>query len=355
VAISADSGITLDELRLAARNHAMPLEALRWPITPVGLHYLLVHYDVPLVDPTAWRLEIGGAVERPYALDLDALRARTRVEVALTMECAGNGRALLEPRPLSQPWLTEAVGTAVWAGASLSSLLEEAGPAADAVDVVFAALDRGVEGGEEQRYERSLTLAEALESGAVVAYEMNGSPLPPQHGFPVRLVVPGWYGMTNVKWLTAITVATEPYAGYQVASAYRFRQHEEDEGRPVTRMRPRSLMVPPGLPDFYSRSRIVDAGAVRLEGRAWSGRAPIAHVEVSTDGGETWADAELTRELDDPWAWCGWTADWDAVPGEHVLRCRATDELGDTQPLEPEWNLGGYENNAAQRVPVLVR
>jgi DMSO/TMAO reductase YedYZ molybdopterin-dependent catalytic subunit len=223
------------------------------------------------------------------------------------------------------------------------------------VDVVFAGLDHGVEGEVEQRYERSLTLAEALESHAVLAYEMNGVPLPPQHGFPLRLVVPGWYGMTNVKWLTAITVATEPFAGYQVASGYRFRQTEAEEGRPVTRMRPRSLMVPPGMPEFATRERILDAGRVLLEGRAWSGRAPIARVEVSVDGGSTWADAELTRDLDGPWAWCGWTFAWNAAAGSHVLCCRATDEAGDAQPLEPEWNLGGYENNAVQRVPVVVR
>jgi DMSO/TMAO reductase YedYZ molybdopterin-dependent catalytic subunit len=355
VPVSSDPGITQEELRLAARNHAMPLEALRWPITPVGLHYVLVHYDVPRVDPAAWRLEIAGAVDRPVTLGLDELRALPRIEVAATMECAGNGRALLDPRPLSQPWLTEAVGTAVWAGASLASLLGDARPARDAVEVVFAALDQGIEGGEEQRYERSLTLDEALEAGAVVAYEMNGGPLPPQHGFPVRLVVPGWYGMTNVKWLTGISVVTEPFEGYQVASAYRLRQSEDEEGRPVTRMRPRSLMVPPGVPDFYTRSRSVDSGPVLLEGRAWSGRAPITRVEVSTDGGETWADAELTREIDGLWAWCGWSSPWNAEPGEHVLCCRATDKAGDQQPLEPEWNLGGYENNAVQRVPVLVR
>ena len=132
-------GISLDELRLAARNHAMPLEALRWPITPVGLHYLLIHYDVPLVDPASWRLELGGAVERPLALTLEELRARPPVELAVTMECAGNGRALLEPRPISQPWLTEAIGTGLWRGVELAPLLEEAAPGAGAVDVVFSA------------------------------------------------------------------------------------------------------------------------------------------------------------------------------------------------------------------------
>lgn len=356
MAVSTESGITLDELRLAARNHAMPLEALRWPITPVGLHYLLIHYDVPVVDAGAWRLELGGAVERPIALTLDVLRARPAVEVAATMECAGNGRALLEPRPVSQPWLTEAVGTAVWRGVELAPLLEEASPSGDAVDVVFTGLDRGVEGGVEQRYERSLPLSEALEAGCVLAYAMNGGPLPPQHGFPLRLVVPGWYGMTNVKWLSRVTVTTEPFAGYQVTSGYRFKRSEDEDGRPVTRMRPRSLMVPPGMPDFATRSRIVDRGPVRLEGRAWSGRAAIVRVEASVDGGSTWADAELSRELDGPWAWCGWSFLWEAAsPGEHELCCRATDETGETQPLEPEWNLGGYENNAVQRVPVLVR
>ena len=353
--VSTDPGITLDELRLAARNHAMPLEALRWPITPVGLHYLLVHYDVPLVDPAAWRLEVGGAVERPLTFTLDDLRARPRVELTATMECAGNGRSLLEPRPISQPWLTEAVGTARWTGVVLAEVLEEAAPEARAVDVVFAGLDRGIEGEVEQRYERSLPLAEALESGAVLAYEMNGAPLPPQHGFPLRLVVPGWYGMTNVKWLAAITVTTEPFTGYQVESGYRIRQTEEEEGRPVTRMRPRSLMVPPGIPDFATRDRVVDAGPVPLEGRAWSGRAPVERVEVSVDGGATWADAVLEDEPAGPWAWRGWTFGWDAEPGEHVLCCRATDGTGDVQPLEPEWNLGGYENNAVQRVPVTVR
>jgi DMSO/TMAO reductase YedYZ molybdopterin-dependent catalytic subunit len=356
MSVSADSGISLDELRLAARNHAMPLEALRWSITPVGLHYLLIHYDVPLVDPAAFTLEVGGAVRNSLALTLDDLRSRPAVELEATMECAGNGRALLEPRPVSQPWLIEAVGTARWRGVALAALLEEAAPGPSAVDVVFAGLDRGVEGGIEQRYERSLALAEALEVGAVLAYEMNGGPIPPQHGFPLRLIVPGWYGMTNVKWLTAISLVEEPYQGYQVASAYRFRQTEDEEGRPVTRMRPRSLMVPPGIPDFFTRERVVERGGARLEGRAWSGRAPITRVEVSDDAGETWADAELVRDLDGPWAWCGWSFGWEPRgTGTFTLCCRAMDETGETQPLEPEWNLGGYENNAVQRVPVVVR
>jgi DMSO/TMAO reductase YedYZ molybdopterin-dependent catalytic subunit len=235
-------------------------------------------------------------------------------------------------------------------------LLAEAVPAGSAIDVVFAGLDRGVEGEVEQRYERSLSLDEATSAGCVLAYELNGAPLPPQHGFPLRLVVPGWYGMTNVKWLSQITVVEEPFEGYQVANGYRVRQSEDEEGRPVTRMRPRSLMVPPGMPEFMTRERIVDRGEVELQGRAWSGRAPIVRVEVSVDDGGTWTDAALEPDPDHRWAWTGWTFTWDASgAGSFTLCCRATDETGETQPLEPAWNLGGYENNAVQRVPIIVR
>src|SRR5262245_60401828 len=169
----------------------MPLEALRWPITPVGLHYLLTHYDVPDVQPEMWRLAIQG--ERELELSLDELRGRPAAELTVTMECAGNGRARFDPRPVSQPWLYEAIGTARWRGTPLRPLLEEAG-IDGAVEVVFHGLDRGIEGGEPQHYARSLPLAEALRDEVLLAYDMNGAPLPPQHGFPLRLVVPGWYG-----------------------------------------------------------------------------------------------------------------------------------------------------------------
>ena len=285
----AEEGITPAELRLAARNHGLPLEALRHPITPAGLHYLLIHYDIPAVEPEAFRLELGGAVERRLSLSLEELRSRERVSLPITFECAGNGRALLAPRPLSQPWLTEAVGPAEWAGTPLRPLLDEAGVRPDAVEALFTGLDRGIEGGIPQAYERSLALADT--EGALLAYEMNGAPLPPQHGFPLRLVVPGWYGMTNVKWLARITLLREPFQGYQNAVGYRLYDADGVPGEPVTRMQPRSLMVPPGVPDFLTRERHLDPGTVTLVGRAWSGQAPIERVEVSTDGGATFAPA----------------------------------------------------------------
>jgi sulfane dehydrogenase subunit SoxC len=316
-----DAAISQDELQLAARNHGMPLEALRYPITPAGLHYLLIHYDIPDVDAEAWALSVDGRVARSLTVTLADLRERPAREVTSTMECAGNGRALLAPHVVSQPWLLEAVGNATWKGVSLRAILGEAELLDDAVEVVFTGLDRGFEKGVEQSYQRSLELDVALADDVLLAYEMNGAPLLPQHGFPLRLLVPGWYGMTNVKWLTAITVLAEPFQGYQHTAAYRYRDNEEDEGTPVTRMQPRALVVPPGIPDFNTRARTLPAGACLLQGRAWSGWAPISADE----------------------------------PGEYVLCCRAHDEAGNVQPTEPIWNVGGYSNNAPQRVPVTVQ
>lgn len=344
--------VSLEELQLAARNHGMPLEALRWDVTPLGLHYLLIHYDIPATDPEAWRLAVGGHVERELSLSLADLRAREPVTRPVTMECAGNGRARLEPHVVSQPWLLEAVGTAEWTGVPVRDLLEEAGVAGGAVEVLFTGADRGVEGGEEQYYQRSLDLEEAL-GDAFLAYAVNGEPLPPQHGFPLRLVVPGWYGMTNVKWLGRIDVLDAPFAGFQQVRGYRMRAHEDDPGTPVTRMLPRALMVPPGIPDFLTRRRFLPAGPCRLQGRAWSGWAAIAGVEVSADGGRTWAPAGVDPPPA-PGAWQSWSWDWDAQPGEHELCCRAWDAAGNAQPVTADWNVGGYANTSVQRVPVTV-
>jgi hypothetical protein len=212
-------------------------------------------------------------------------------------------------------------------------LLEEAGITEEAIDVVFAGMDRGVEGDIPQRYERALPPEELRRGEAMLAWAMNGHPLLPQHGFPVRLVVPGWYGMTAVKWLAEIIVLDQPFVGYQNVKGYRFRQDPDEEGVPVSRLAVRSLMVPPGVPEFQSRDRVVEAGRCPLEGRAWSGVGPITRVEVSADGGRTWAEATV-ETASGTFGWSRWTFDWTAEPGEHVLCCRATDSEGRTQPLE---------------------
>lgn len=347
-------GISQEELALATRNHGLPLEALRYDVTPPGLHYVLTHYDIPYADASTWTLTVDGLVRTPLALDLPALRSYPPVTRRVTMECAGNGRARLEPRPVSQPWLVEAVGTADWTGVPLRTLLAEAGVAPEAVEAVFTGADHGVERGVEQDYQRSLTVADALSAAGdvLVAYEMNGAPLPPQHGHPVRLVVPGWYGMAHVKWLRRISLTDTEFTGFQQTVAYRYRQSSDDPGEPVTRIAPRALMIPPGFPDFMSRTRVVRPGEVRLEGRAWSGRAPVTRVEVSADEGGTWFEAELAAEGDGPWSWRRWEARWTATPGRHVLTTRATDGAGTSQPETQPWNRGGFGNNLVQRVPV---
>ncbi len=346
-----DGPLTPEELQLAARNRGMPLEALRYPITPSGLHYLLVHFDIPEIDPSAWRLEVGGTVERRLSLSLDELRARPSRTMAVTMECAGNGRARLSPRPVSQPWLVEAVGTAEWTGAPLREVLAETGLSSETVELVFTGADHGVQAGVEQDYQRSLPLTEALRPEVLLAYEMNGRPLEPQHGAPVRLVVPDWYGMTNVKWLRSVAAVSEPFTGYQQADAYRYQRDETDPGEAVSRIRVRALMVPPGDPDFLTRRRFLGAGPVSVQGRAWSGGGEVVRVELGVDG--DWADAELEPPVG-PHAWRGWSREWMATPGEHVLSCRATDARGDTQPLEQPWNYQGMGNNLAQLVTVVV-
>jgi sulfane dehydrogenase subunit SoxC len=187
------------------------------------------------------------------------------------------------------------------------------------------------------------------------SYEMNGAPLPPQHGAPLRLVVPGWYGMTHVKWLREITVVAEPFRGYQNATAYRLAIDPGEPGEPVTRILPRALMTPPGFPDFMTRTRFADRGEHRIAGRAWSGWAPVTGVEISTDAGMTWYEAQLGPEPD-AYAWRAWSFVWRvSEPGTYELAARARDAAGNVQPTDPPWNRQGMANNLVQRVVVVVR
>ena len=243
----------------------MPLEALRRPITPIGMHYVLVHFDVPDIDPATFALVVDGRVRRPAALTLDALRARPAVTMAVMMECAGSGRAHLSPRPVSAPWHDEAIGCAEWTGTPLRGVLQDAGLLDDAVELLFTGGDHGIDQGVEQDYQRSLSVEEAMRDDVLLAYAMNGQPLPASHGFPLRLIVPEWYGMASVKWLRSITAIAEPFEGVQQTLLYNYRRSDEDPGTPVTRKRPRALMAPPGMPEFLSRdsprARRAHAGA----------------------------------------------------------------------------------------------
>jgi DMSO/TMAO reductase YedYZ molybdopterin-dependent catalytic subunit len=342
-----------EEVGLANRNSGILLEALRYDVTPVGMHYLLSHFDVPYAAGADWKVEVSGLVARPGTVSLDEIQAMPARTLRVTLECAGNGRAAMTPRYPSMPWICEAVGTAEWTGTPLRHLLERVGLAQSATEIAFVGADRGFDNGQEHAFGRSLKRELALGDEVLLVWAMNGQPLLPQHGFPLRLIVPGWYGMASVKWLARIEALDRPYDGYQQAVGYHYRSTPDGPRTPITHIRVKSLLVPPGIPDWYTRRRMVDAGRVTLQGRAWSGGGvPITTVEVGIDG--AWQAAEL----DPPagrFAWRGWRSVWDATPGEHELACRATDANGETQPLETRWDAGGFGNNAVHRVAVTVR
>lgn len=342
-----------EELGLASRNVGMPLEALRYGVTPVGMHYTLSHFDVPDLREDSFHLEICGQVRLPLALSMRELKDMETRTVRVTLECAGNGRAGMSPRYPSMPWIHGAVGTADWTGVPLRTILEKAGMGPGAGDVAFIGADRGFDAGVEHAYGRSLAREQAMRDDVLLAWAMNGQPLLPQHGAPLRLVVPGWYGMASVKWLSRIDVLQGAYDGFQQVVGYHYRKVAGEKGVPITHMKVRALMAPPGIPDYFTRRRLVARGPQQVSGRAWSGNgAQIRRVEVAVDG--AWRDARLDAG-EQPFAWCGWRADWQAEPGEHLLACRATDALGNVQPMQPDWNVAGMGNNAVQTVAVTVR
>ena len=342
---------TGEELALATRNRGMPLEALRHDVTPSGLHYLLVHFDIPPA-PQNWKLRLSGLFERPFELGMAELQALPSKTERVTMECAGNGRGQISPRYPSVPWLEEGVSTAEWTGVPLATLLSRAGIRPEAKDIVFRGVDRGFDRDVEHEFARSLAPAQALREEVLLAYAMNDAPLPPQHGAPLRLVVPRWYGMASVKWLYAIEAIERPFDGLQQASGYHFRSAAGAKGAPCTLMRVNSLMTPPGIPDFYSRERFVTAGKIEIAGRAWSGAGPIECVEFGVNG--AWQPA-VVEERQAAHAWQRWRIVWDARPGEWELACRATDATGERQPLVAPWDLSGFGNNGVQRVQVSVK
>ncbi len=348
---SAPETYSETDIALANRNKGMPLDALRYDITPVGMHYTLSHFDIPDVATDTYRLEVGGLVDAPASLTLAEIQAGDARTLPVTMECAGNGRSRLDPRPTNMPWGLEAIGTAEWTGVPLRDVLAPVGVQADAIELVFSGPDEGIQRGERHNFQRSLSVTEAQRPEILLVWAMNGRPLEPQHGAPLRLIVPGWYGMASVKWLRSIEAIGQPFEGTQQAGSYNIRKRPTDPGERVTRIRVRAVMTPPGFPEFPSLRRFADAGPTTIHGRAWSGEAPVTRVEVAVDG--VWADAQLGPQMGE-FAWHSWSFEWAAAPGEHELSCRATDATGATQPLEQDWNVGGYCNNMVQTIRVTV-
>ena len=328
-------------------NAETPLSALSADVTPTPLFYVRSNFDIPVLDAALWSLRVDGLVATPRTFTLQDLQALPRHEVVATVECAGNGRKLMQPVPAGTAWDLGAVSTGRFGGVRLRDLLELQGVDASAVEIVFEGADQGrVEGDRIIHFVRSLPLERALHPDTLVAWEMNDAPLTPEHGYPVRLFVPGWYGVASVKWLTRITAVERPLDAHFQTERYIYDGHPTyAPGTPVTLMHVRALVSAP-----EATHPVASGAPVTLRGIAWSGFAPVTRVEFSTDGGATWKDATLEPALSE-YAACGWNAQWTpASAGEHEVIVRAEDGAGGTQPLEPIWNALGYGNNVAQRV-----
>jgi DMSO/TMAO reductase YedYZ molybdopterin-dependent catalytic subunit len=329
-------------------NAEAPTEALLGEITPTELHYVRSNFALPPHDGV---LEIGGAVENPFTLTLDELRARPAVTRVVTLECAGNGRLTQTPLPVGEPWGHYAVSTAEWTGAPLSEILAQAGVLANGVDVRFEGADHGpYYQYDDIRFVRSLDLPHAADPAAeiIVAYEMNGAPLNADHGAPFRLIVPRWFGVASVKWLKRIDVIPDEYEGEFQVGHYMYewpdRPHE-----PVELMRVRARITDP------APGTTIAAGTYTVRGKAWSGTGPITSVDIGLTGEGEWLRAEVAPPRG-PYEWQDWSFEWQAgKPGRHTLRARATDAAGNVQPDVPPWNRLGYGNNAIEVSYVDVR
>jgi DMSO/TMAO reductase YedYZ molybdopterin-dependent catalytic subunit len=322
-------------------NAEAPPDALRDRITATDRHYVRSNFALPDHDG---RLHIAGAVTSPIELTLDDLRSRPAKTLTMTMECAGNGRLDMKPLPIGEPWGGYAVSTASWTGTPLSGLLQSAGVLDGAVDVVFEGADHGpYYQYDDVQFIRALPVALSADPAAniLVAYEMNGEPLNADHGAPFRLIVPHWYGVASVKWLSCMTVITEPYRGEFQTAHYMYewpdRAHE-----PVDIMLVRARVTEPAAESHLS------LGPCTVRGKAWSGHGPIAKVELSFTGEGDWFTAEVAAP-ESPYAWQEWSYGWTpAKTGRYSIRARATDAAGNTQPDVPPWNRLGYGNNAVE-------
>jgi DMSO/TMAO reductase YedYZ molybdopterin-dependent catalytic subunit len=337
-------------------NAEAPPSALDGDITPTELHYVRSNFAVPDHDGT---LEIGGAVARPTTLSLDDLRALPAYERAVTLECAGNGRLGMRPLPTGEPWGDFAVSTARWTGALLHDVLTSVEPSAEGVEILAEGADRGPyhlhavlpeTDQDDLSFTRSLPLAHATDpdAGILIAYEMNGEPLGPDHGAPFRLVVPHWYAVASVKWLKRLDVLTEPYTGEFQTGHYMY-QWPDRPPEPVTLMRVRARITDPAPGATIGRETCT------VRGKAWSGTGPVTRVELSVTGEGDWQPAQLEPSRDGV-HWQDWSFTWDPDhAGRHTLRARATDAAGNVQPDVPPWNRLGYGNNAIEVVFVDCR
>jgi DMSO/TMAO reductase YedYZ molybdopterin-dependent catalytic subunit len=338
-------------------NLEMPFRTLGSLITPSERFFVRCHFPIPEIDVKTWRLKIEGSVEKPFALSYAELRQIESRTLTATLECAGNSRAFLTPQPKGTPWELGAVGNAEWTGVPLSAVLERAGMKAGAVDVIFAGSDQGeIEepprpAGEIQ-YARSVPCDKALKD-VLLAYQMNGEELKPAHGFPVRVIVPGWYGMASVKWLERIIVSDTPFTGHFQTIDYAFWERRDGLPArvPITEMRFKAEIARP-----YIGEVVPAATAYRMHGATWTGDAHIVAVDISDDAGATWHAAKLLGSFV-PNAWQLWEHTWQtpAQPGRRTLMARATDSCGHIQPSQHDADCGSYLVNHCLPIEVEAR
>jgi DMSO/TMAO reductase YedYZ molybdopterin-dependent catalytic subunit len=324
------------------------IEALgRSVITPEDRFYVRTHFPVPQVDARTWPLEVAGMVEHPLTLTLAELRAMPVQKMQAVLECAGNGRGLFGSMTTSgTQWELGAVGNGEWAGVSLKALLERAGVKEGAAHVWFEAADEAPLPGPP-KFLRSIPLDKAMDD-AFLAHTLNGGKLTARHGGPLRLVVPGWYGMAWSKWVTRVRVEKEPSDNHFMARSYRYNVAGTAPAAapPVETLRVKSLITQP-LADAHVRS-----GRLKVQGFAWAGPSGVTRLELSADGGQTWSEAQLQGSANG-YAWRPWRAEVDVRPSQRIdLRARASDGNGDTQPEKATPNAGGYANNSIHRVVV---
>jgi DMSO/TMAO reductase YedYZ molybdopterin-dependent catalytic subunit/rhodanese-related sulfurtransferase len=321
-------------------------------VMPNARFYVRNHFETPRLDPVSWRLQVIGLVKRPLRFSLRDLHNMRSETLVATLECAGNGRSAFDPPAEGEQWQLGAVSTAEWTGVPLAEILDRACLAPEALEIVFRGADRGNvgEAADPIRFERSLQVTDAGHSGSLLAYAMNGEPLPLEHGYPLRLIVPGWYAVASVKWLTEIEVIGSPFTGFFQTNRYVYEtQCNGTVARePVRLQQVRSVITQP------SAGQEISAGDLVVRGVAWSGAAPIDKVEVSIGHGP-WRNARLIGQRHShSWQWWELLTRVDS-PGETTLQARATDLAGRTQPERPCWNRLGYGANAVQHVLLLVR
>jgi DMSO/TMAO reductase YedYZ molybdopterin-dependent catalytic subunit len=328
-------------------------------ITPNEALFVRWHLaNIPTsVDLRIWRLKVGGNTEHPLEFSMDDLKGLPKVTYTAVIQCAGNGRGLFDPRVAGGQWGNGAMGNVTWGGARLKDILAKVGVKGDSVEVAFNGLDSGPLPTVPD-FVKSLPVDKALEEDVIVAYEMNGKPLPMLNGFPARLVVPGWYATYWVKALSDVTVLPKPLEEFWMKTAYRIPDNpcacvppgsKPDKSVPINRMNTRSLIIEPS-----EGNRLPVGKEVSISGLAFSGGYSIKDVVVSVDGGKTWMEAKLGKDLG-KYSWVQFTLPWKPTQkGKYTLMARATNSIGESQPFDHLWNPAGYMLNNIEKVDVIV-